>query len=88
MWFADTSLAVFLVCFVSLAVATPNTTSATQPVIVLDKAKVIGKANGTVTQFLGIPYAKPPYVCPPLRSACRLLVLQNWIASAPSPRGY
>lgn len=30
------------------------------PTVVLDNAIVIGKANGTVNQFLGIPFAQPP----------------------------
>lgn len=29
----------------------------------LDGATVIGTSNGSVTQFLGIPFAEPPYVC-------------------------
>ena len=32
------------------------------PTVTLDSATVIGKTNGTVTQYLGLPYAQPPYV--------------------------
>lgn len=28
----------------------------------LDGATVVGTSDGTVTQFLGIPFAQPPYV--------------------------
>ncbi len=61
---ALTSLSVALaVLFGSLACALPTQTSAiSQPSVILDKATVIGKANGTVNQFLGLPYAQPPYV--------------------------
>ena len=40
---------------------TPST-NASYPTVVLDDATIIGKANGSVTQFLGIPFAQPPYV--------------------------
>ena len=31
-----------------------------QPQVVLDNATVIGRANGSVVQYLGIPFAQPP----------------------------
>ena len=31
-----------------------------QPQVILDNATVIGRANGSVIQYLGIPFAKPP----------------------------
>ncbi|KAI0752385.1 carotenoid ester lipase [Daedaleopsis nitida] len=34
--------------------------AASPPTVTLDNATVIGKPNGTVTQFLGLPYAQPP----------------------------
>ena len=35
---------------------------ASSPPVLLDSAIVFGKANGTVTQYLVLPYAQPPYV--------------------------
>ena len=32
------------------------------PSVLLDAATIIGKANGTVVEYLGIPSAQPPYV--------------------------
>lgn len=32
------------------------------PTVTLDGATVVGTSDGTVTQFLGIPFAQPPYV--------------------------
>ncbi|KAI0752384.1 carotenoid ester lipase [Daedaleopsis nitida] len=34
--------------------------NASHPTVILDDAMVIGKANGTVSQFFGIPFAQPP----------------------------
>ena len=31
------------------------------PTVELDNATVFGTTDGTVTQFLGIPFAQPPY---------------------------
>ena len=33
-----------------------------QPTVRLDNATVIGLSDGNNTQFLGIPFAQPPYV--------------------------
>lgn len=45
------------------------------PTVPLDKATVIGKTNGTVTSYYGIPYAHSPYVFHSQRPLSRLLLL-------------
>ena len=54
-----------LTLFASSALAAPTQLGSRgdpYPTVVLDNATVIGKANGSVVQFLGLPYAQPPYV--------------------------
>ena len=50
-------LSVVAACAVPLGLG-----DASPPTVMLDSATVIGKANGTVTQYLALPYAQPPYV--------------------------
>ena len=62
------SLSSLLLSFVSFAVSSSSTVgdqvNSTQPSVVLDGATVIGQANETtgIIQYLGIPFAQPPYV--------------------------
>ena len=30
------------------------------PIVTLDNATVVGQPNGTVTKYLGLPFAQPP----------------------------
>ena len=47
----------------SSAIALPLATrEGSQPTVTLDEATIYGRTNGTVTQYLGLPYAQPPYV--------------------------
>ncbi|KAJ2993759.1 hypothetical protein NUW54_g7667 [Trametes sanguinea] len=50
--------AIVLVTAVTAVFARPYSNP---PSVVLDEATVIGTTNGSVTQYLGIPYAQPPY---------------------------
>ena len=34
----------------------------TESIVTLDRASIIGMTDGGMTQFLGIPFAQPPYV--------------------------
>ena len=52
-------LALLVTSAAAIPLASPG---ASQPIVVLDNATVIGKPNGTVVQFLGLPYSQPPYV--------------------------
>ena len=52
---------------VTVCVSVSKLTSATDiqsvaPVIVLDGGTFVGVGNGVTHRFLGIPFAKPPYV--------------------------
>ena len=58
-----TAVALAVLCAATVAVTLPNQPAAiSQPTVTLDHATIIGKANGTVNQFLGLPFAQPPYV--------------------------
>ena len=54
--------------FVNLAIAftgaplllANTSSSASGPTVTLDQATVLGTTNGSVTSYIGIPYAQPP----------------------------
>lgn len=52
--------------FVAIAVVAPASLVARPdtytPSVILDHATIVGKPNGTVVQYLGLPYAEPPCV--------------------------
>lgn len=57
----------------------------------LDRATVVGTSDGVVTQFLGIPFAEPPYVPHPLASRAALIlsfVRQGRKATAAAPAAH
>ena len=64
MFIMRSSTAAILALLATSAAAIPLSalSGTSQPTVVLDNATVIGKPNGTVVQFLGLPYAQPPYV--------------------------
>ena len=37
-----------------------TSSSASRPTVILDQATVLGTTNGSVTSYIGIPYAQPP----------------------------
>ena len=47
--------------------AIPSATNreVSEPTVQLDRATVIGSTNGSVTSYMGIPFAEPPYVPSP-----------------------
>jgi hypothetical protein len=51
------------------AVSSLVTPTEANPTVRLDSATVTGVAKGTVNEFLGIPYVKPPYTFSVLFSA-------------------
>jgi len=42
-----------------------TTTTTADPTVILDNATFTGLNSGSVVQFLGIPFAQPPYVASP-----------------------
>ena len=55
-----------------------NTRGHWLPTVNLDSATVLGTTDGTVTQFLGVPYAQPPYA--------RTLLLSSGHLAEPLPQ--
>lgn len=52
----------YLHLVLSLALLAVQAAAAPDPSIKLDAAVFTGVTSGITSQFLGIPYAKPPYV--------------------------
>ena len=55
-----------LPAFIGAALAVPMAKRAS-PSVQLDDGTFVGTSDGVVDRFLGIPFAKPPYVLPSLR---------------------
>lgn len=55
----------FLDYFAYYSATTTTTTTTADPTVILDNATFTGLNSGSVVQFLGIPFAQPPYVASP-----------------------
>ena len=72
-------LAAFLPLQVVVAESLDTTNSS--PVVTLPYGSFRGQVVGTTAQFLGMPFAAPPYVASPFISIMhfhRLLIVQHW----------
>lgn len=52
----------FIIAAATLVAASAAKLPAKPPTVTLDHGTFIGANNGTIDSFLGIPFAKPPYV--------------------------
>ena len=69
---------VVVVLHVAAAVAAPTSSN---PTVTLDKGVFTGTTDGTTNKFLGIPFAKPPYVFRYLMSQVKSLLVLPELAT-------
>ena len=66
------SLLPLLSSFSGTAFAAPlDVNKRASPTLTLDNGTFVGKVDGSTNKFLGIPFAKPPYVRHPVQASLR-----------------
>jgi len=87
--FADESFVSFLLVLVSgkaLALSTLNYSSSSPPIVTLPYGSFQRKVVGDLVEYLGIPFAAPPYVNAARQTRITCMLVQYWWTSIWAPK--